>query len=133
VRSAARGVVAVDPFDSDIVDLAGGSFRTPNRDPFGLLGRSVDGGASVEWVDFDEWITGLSFSQDGSRFWLATMSGNLMSLDRAESWQRVASTPNGRPLVSLSVSPYDSALVWAITEPGELWVYHAAENGLAVG
>jgi len=100
----------------------------------GTLRRSADGGATFDHIaDFEELVRAMSMSPDGSRFWLATLDGSFYrSMDRGETWEPVENTPYRGHLVSLSASPHDPGLVFAVTREGALWAYRERVDAAAI-
>jgi photosystem II stability/assembly factor-like uncharacterized protein len=124
------GAVAADALDPDIVYLGSGSCRFPaDPPPCGWLDRSRDGGATFEHLaNFASIVTAISMSPDGAYFWVATGDGQLhLSTDQGATWSAETGAPSTGSanvyVMSLSASPREPGLVFAVTSDRELWAY----------
>lgn len=108
---------AVDPADPSLV-----YFRRDEQ-----LVRISDTREVLTLGSFPEKVTAAAMSADGAVFWVATEAGGWhRSADGGVTWQRLDPAPAERPFVSLGVDPNNAAVVFGVTEAGELWAYRAA-------
>jgi photosystem II stability/assembly factor-like uncharacterized protein len=122
--------VAADAVDPDTVYVAGAACRQSAAPCTPILSRSTDGGATFAQIgEFERPILALAVAADASQLWVATEArGMFVSRDRGATWERVflpdgPDPPHVDNLRSLSASPFDPAVVYAVTETAQLWAY----------
>jgi hypothetical protein len=63
-------------------------------------------------------------SPEGSRMWFIGSEGGVYrSLDRGFTWQRLPDVPFSGSVISVSGSPHDPQVLFAVTTEDELWAY----------
>jgi photosystem II stability/assembly factor-like uncharacterized protein len=131
--SSFRGVMAASVSDPDLVYL-GAAVCPPSlgRSSCGVLYQSVDGGITTNRLAvFDSPITAMSIAANEMGFWLATYDGQLYrSPDEGTTWEAVAQAPGGTRVTSLSASPQDPSLIFAVTSDATLWQYRDGSTTL---
>jgi hypothetical protein len=118
-------VLAADPLEANVLYFGPVGCAVVELAPCYGLARSTDGGGSSHVLaQLPSPPIALTTGASTSRFWLSTEDGELYeSPDRGMTWEVAARVPSGSRIVSLSVSPFDPALVFAVTDEAELWVF----------
>jgi hypothetical protein len=115
-RGMPPGSGVVDPANASVVYVIGR----------GIVHRSVDGANTFETYaayDADAHETGLaSVSADGSRMWWLSGSRFFVSHDRGRAWKWLPGSPFVGYVKSLSASPHDPRVVFALVKD-EIWAY----------
>jgi photosystem II stability/assembly factor-like uncharacterized protein len=129
IRNRARptGEILIDPADVSVVYSIGQ----------GVVLRSVDGAKTFDaYATYspDDMPMGASIAErgvgrgatsaDGSRTWFVSVVGSFYrGVDRAVTWTRLADVPFGGAVKSVSASPYDPLVLFAVADEDELWAY----------
>ena len=126
------GAPLVDPDDSSIVYALGN----------GTVLRSVDAAMSFEYHGTYDQLAlpgaagqgrnqggRATMSLDRSRMWFVGASGGMyVSMDQGVTWERLADVPFGGAVRSVSASPHDSRVFFAVAHGDELWAYREPET-----
>jgi photosystem II stability/assembly factor-like uncharacterized protein len=111
-----RGSKVVDPTDPTIVYAIGG----------GVVYRSTDGANSFDPYSFYSLnandLGHTTINSDGSHFWYLSDAGLYLSTDRGLTWRVPATAPLVH-VASISASPKDPRVLFALARGDEIWAY----------
>jgi hypothetical protein len=77
-----------------------------------------------ENLPFEDRVTAIAMTSDGSHFWSATSSGNVFISDASTSeWTSLGDRPSIRFWLSLAVNHLDESILFGLSEDGSFWMH----------